>query len=340
MPCLFAHYLTAQAAMRRSPREIVAAALASDLAAYRLGAQGPDILFYYKALPWQQSDEAIRVGFKMHEHDTAATFACGLEYVRDGSSPDRSAALAYLCGLSTHLCLDAEAHPWILYWTGDITEGAPQADRMRALHRHNVLETAIDAILVSDAAGAAGTDWLRRQRLMAVSRTQATAVGRLYEHVLREVHGERFTAEQVREATRDMTRVFDLLTDRRRLRTRAMGLVAAPFDRDRFIRDSVYPTVPDPVSADLFAHAHEWRLPMDQAVVRSESFGDLFDRAAERSAKCVVAIARAGLGQIPIDEAVAVVGDRSMLTGAECEDARPLVAFAPGRDELWGSVGL
>jgi hypothetical protein len=340
MPCLFAHYLTAQAAMRRAPREIVAAALGPNMSSYRLAAQGPDILFYYKALPWQHSDEAIRIGFKMHEHDTAATFACGLEYVRDGEPSDRNAALAYLCGLSTHLCLDAEAHPWIFYWTGDISEGAPQADRARALHRHNVLETAIDAILVAEAAGAARSDWLRRQRIMAVSRPQATAIGRLYEHVLREVHGETFTAAQVREAIRDMTRVFDLLTDRRRPRTRAMGLVAAPFDRDHFIRDSVYPAVPDAVSADLFAQAHEWRLPIDPEVLRSESFDDLMERAVQRSTECVVAIARAGLGQVPIDDAVDVVGNRSMLTGADCEDERPLLAFAPGLDDLWGSAGL
>ena len=340
MPCLFAHYLIAQAAARRAPRELVAAALGADMSAYRLAAQGPDILFYHKALPWQHSDEAIRIGFKMHEHDTAATFACGLDYVHNGGSQDRSAALAYLCGLSTHLCLDAEAHPWIFYWTGDITEGAREAERARALHRHNVLETAIDALLVGEASGASGSDWLRRQRLMAVTRTQAAAVGRFYEHVLREVHGETFTAAQVTEAIRDMTWVFDLLTDRRRLRTRAMGIVAAPFDRDRFIRDSVYPAVPDPVSADLFAQIHEWRLPMDPAVVRSESFHSLMERAIQRSAECVVAVARAGLGQIPIDEAVAVVGNRSMLTGADCEDERPLVAFAPGLDDLWESAGL
>lgn len=336
MPCLFTHYLAAQEAMRRSPRELVAATLASALRAYRQGAQGPDILFYYKALPWQHSDDAIRLGFAMHEHHTAATFTCALEYIRAAPSPDRATALAYLCGVATHLCLDAEAHPWILYWTGDITEGAPGEARRRALLRHNLLETGIDAILVGRAAGTAPTDWLRRQRLLSVSAVQARTIGGLYEHVLREVHGERFPAEQVVEAIADMAWVYDLLTDRRRLRTRAMKALAAPFDRDHFIRDSVYPAVPHPVAADLFAERHEWRVPMDPQAVRHERFGDLYEQAVVKSAACVEAIARAGLGEITVDEAVAVVGNRSMLTGADCSDTRRPAAFAPDVEALWG----
>ena len=40
-----------------------------------------------------------------------------------------------------------------------------------------------------------------------------------------------------------------------------------------------------------------------------------------------------------VDEAVAVIGDRSMLTGLACDDPRPRVAFAPDRDLIWGDAG-
>lgn len=339
MPNLFCHYLTGKRAARRAsalsaqrgdPHDHASAVVAANARAYRLGMQGPDILFYYNAAPWRHSAEAIRLGFLLHEHTTSATFARGLEYALGGPRADRPVALAYLAGLATHLCLDAEVHPWVLYWTGDITEGAPEADRMRALRRHNLLETNIDAELVARAAGAAGTKWLRRQRLLAVSAQEAGVIGRLYEHVLREAHGERFAAAEVVKAIRDMTWAYDLLTDERRLATRLMVRVAVPFDRHRLIRDSVYPAVPDPAAVGLMRGARAWRRPTEPGSVRREGFDDLLDRAVENSAAGVAAILSAGRGTLSVEAAVAAIGDRNMLTGAAGGDRRPLTAFAPG----------
>jgi hypothetical protein len=43
-------------------------------------------------------------------------------------------------------------------------------------------------------------------------------------------------------------------------------------------------------------------------------------------------------GDGTIDDAVEVIGDRSMLTGVDCDDPRPRVAFAPDLDLVWGDV--
>ena len=41
-------------------------------------------------------------------------------------------------------------------------------------------------------------------------------------------------------------------------------------------------------------------------------------------------------GDGTVEEAVEVIGDRSMLTGVACDDPRPRVAFAPDLDLIWG----
>ena len=44
-------------------------------------------------------------------------------------------------------------------------------------------------------------------------------------------------------------------------------------------------------------------------------------------------------GDAAVDEAVAVIGYRSMFSGVACDDPRPQVAFAPDRARIWEGAG-
>ncbi len=50
-------------------------------------------------------------------------FAAMLRLAGAAPAPDRPALYAFVCSYAAHLCLDAGAHPWILYWTGDVSRG-------------------------------------------------------------------------------------------------------------------------------------------------------------------------------------------------------------------------
>ena len=78
------------------------------------------------------------------------------------------------------------AHPWVLYWTGDITDGADPAAKTEAFRRHGVLEASIDVILTRERSD--DTAWLRRQRLLRLPSAQATTAARLLSGMLSDVY--------------------------------------------------------------------------------------------------------------------------------------------------------
>jgi hypothetical protein len=66
---------------------------------------------------------------------------------------------------------------------------------------------------------------------------------------------------------------------------------------------------------------------------------ELLDTADVETRACLDAVAAVafGAGEGDVEEAVATIGDRNMLTGLPCGDRRPLVAFAPRRDLIWAA---
>ena len=124
---MFAHYLVAESAMQRADAgELVEGAYD----AYKVGAQGPDVFFYSRLVRGHRSRPNI--ARLTHQHQMAAAFRSMLTRASASPAGERGGAFAFVAGYAAHLCLDAEAHPWVLYWTGDITDGAdPAATRRR-----------------------------------------------------------------------------------------------------------------------------------------------------------------------------------------------------------------
>ncbi len=60
MPDMFAHYTVAEAARQSLPDGPLARLLAAEHDAYKVGAQGPDFLFYSGVRPWQRGSQRPR----------------------------------------------------------------------------------------------------------------------------------------------------------------------------------------------------------------------------------------------------------------------------------------
>ena len=133
MPDMFAHYTVAEAARQSLPDGPLARLLAGGHDAYKVGAQGPDFLCYSGARPWRAGrNDLARL---LHRHEVNAVFRSMLGHAHGLPGKERAIAFAYVCGYAAHLCLDAGAHPWVLYWTGDIGDGASAGTRARSRTR-------------------------------------------------------------------------------------------------------------------------------------------------------------------------------------------------------------
>ena len=329
MPDMFAHYLVAEEAARRAD---AGGLLSGAFDAYKVGAQGPDVFFYSRLVRGRRRrPDLARL---THQHQMAAAFRSMLARAAASPAGERGAAFAFIAGYAAHLCLDAEAHPWVLYWTGDITEGAEPTARTEAFRRHGVLEASIDVILTRERSD--DTAWLRRQRLLRLPPAQATTAATLLSGMLNDVYGVTFTPTEGRSAFRAMEWVYTTMSDPRALPTRLLGMVAPAVDKSGAVRTQIYPETPAPAAARLCAGQSDWYYPSLPDEPRTATFAEILETATAGTVRCLEAIAAVAGHQAPVDEAVAVIGDRSMLTGLACDDPRPRVAFAPDRDLLWG----
>jgi hypothetical protein len=342
MPDMLAHYEVAEAARRRLPRGPLADLLDAEHDTFKVGAQGPDFFFYSHVWPGQKSRGDL--AFLCHQHKMSEAFRFMLAAAAEAPPPERRVLTAWACGYAAHLCMDAGAHPWILYWTGDITAGVDAGAGAAARRRHGVLEASIDLTLARRHPGGADAAWIRRQRLLHIPEPQRGIIAELWERLMCEVHGVRFTAAEGRAAFRDMAFVYGSMSDRGSALSRMLTALLPVIDGNGLIRTQIYPAEPHPAAASLLATARAWYYPSVPGEQHTASFHDIVETAVVETTACLQAIGAAlaggGAGSAAdagdLEAALAVIGDRNMLTGLPCEDPRPLVAFAPGLEHAWG----
>lgn len=332
MPDMLAHYDVAEAARARLAPGRLAALLAAAPDAYAVGAQGPDFLFYADVRPGRRARKEL--AFPVHQKRTGETVAAMLAYADAAPEAERAALLAYACGHAAHICLDAGAHPWILYWTGDVSAGTGSEDGARAMRRHGILEASID-VMFAARHRPPGFSWPRSRRLLSLAPARRRAIAAMWSCVLRDVHGAPFTPREAAAAFSDMAFVYGSMTDRRSPLSRLLRAGAMRLDPRGLVRTQIYPAVPHPAAVRLLRERRTWCYPSRPDEPRTETFAAICDRAVAETVACLGAVADAAFGG-DAAAAASAIGDRNLITGEPCGDPAPLVAFAPDRDALWG----
>ncbi len=335
MPDLLAHYDVAEAARARLTPGPLGRLLAGAADAYAVGAQGSDFLFYSHL--WPDGHGRSDLAFLVHRQHMSEAFATMLRLAREAPERDRPALYAYVSGYAAHLCLDACAHPWILYWTGDVSAGVDSPEAAKAMRRHGTLEASIDVMLAARHRPA-GFSWRRSRLLLSLTASRRRAVARLWPVVMRDVHGVTFTTRETNAALLTMALVYGQMTDRRSPLSLLLRVGGRRLDPHDIARTQVYPARPHPAAVALLGERREWRYPSKPDERRTETFAELCDRAVDETLACLGAVASVAFEDGRIEDAVAVIGDRNMFTGVPCDDPRAPVAFAPGRDALWGDA--
>ncbi|WLD94034.1 zinc dependent phospholipase C family protein [Alkalihalobacillus sp. AL-G] len=105
---------------------------------FRFGTQGPDPFFYHNFWPWKSTPVA-EVGDRIH-HEHCGQFLMKLVQFTKMRLDDRK-LIAFTTGFITHHILDRNAHPYIIYRSGNEN------------NRHQKLEILIDTLLMKELRG-------------------------------------------------------------------------------------------------------------------------------------------------------------------------------------------
>ncbi|MDF9867679.1 hypothetical protein OKW22_001257 [Bacilli bacterium PM5-3] len=106
MPAFATHFFYAKKVYEESDKE-VKKLIERYRSYYDLGAQGPDIFFYYK--PYKRNNIAA-YGSSLHNKQAKRLFEDAIKKIKE---VDDQAAFVYLLGLGTHFSLDSSFHPII-----------------------------------------------------------------------------------------------------------------------------------------------------------------------------------------------------------------------------------
>ena len=200
MPGIATHYLFGTEAY--SVLDRIVGGKSDDLAAFLLGNQGPDPLFYLAATPSEQS--LRRIGQTMHRRRTVALLRAVHE--RLVANAENTAVAAYALGFLCHYILDSTVHPLVYAQEHAICDskgatplleawasrGMPLQERHSVWsHRivHATIETSIDEYVLTTKRGATAATMpphktmLRcpAETLLSISQALADVVSGVYE---------------------------------------------------------------------------------------------------------------------------------------------------------------
>jgi len=88
-------------------------------AAFYLGCQGPDMLFFHNYQPWRRDKTMFALGVSMHSRDTRALLEHLIRFAKRYEGVDRDELVSYAIGFLTHYAVDKNAHPIVYRISGD-----------------------------------------------------------------------------------------------------------------------------------------------------------------------------------------------------------------------------
>lgn len=276
MPALVSHFMFADSALHEAQPYLAKAIEAAPLA-FRWGAQGPDILFFYHPLT---ENSINRVGHRMHEERVDRMFQALTAACSHSHTPE---ATAYLLGYCCHYILDRSAHPFVTYIANYRID--PLYPQLSLSAQHNLCESELDRALIAAAHSGKPADYPAHMILSYDNKT-ANCIGTVLSHAIWNVYGTRVPVSAVKSSMRSMIHVQHLLHDRSGRRHTALSWLEHRLHISGDFSSLIRPLAP--IDADCTNHSHQpW---IDASMPHMRRYTDYFQilNNAQRPAACLM----------------------------------------------------
>lgn len=176
---------------------------------YVLGAQGPDIFYYYNFLPWQKSKHVSRIATLIHNFKTGDFLKMGIKYaLKTNSDKEKYNLLTYMLGFLCHFHLDKNIHPYVCYCTENKIY---KTDGTLAKVSHQDIETTIDIIYSREKKGQKAHK-IKLYKLFN-SRCMTAVILEFYTNAFKKLFLIHVPGKVIRKSAEDMRKGFMVIYD-------------------------------------------------------------------------------------------------------------------------------
>lgn len=277
MPAAISHYLLARKVMD-DPSFDSGKSFCEN--AFLWGAQGPDFFFTHRFFPWQKGNSLKEIGDWLHRTRPSKIFDFAQEYENGERGNDTS--LSYILGFLCHYALDSVAHPFVNY-SAEMLHELVKPSTLETCH--NEVEANLDVILLRYERAELPSDFSLKRAIPKdeLVRREMTA---FYQPLLERLYGIKAPEDAIAQAVDDCRTAFGLMTDRTTLKKKILLRV----EKGKVPSLSCHVrSMTEETDFDYSNVLHrEWQWPMDTGELRTESYFDLYEQAAE-FAKALIA---------------------------------------------------
>ncbi|MCD7723551.1 MAG: zinc dependent phospholipase C family protein [Clostridiales bacterium] len=279
-----------------------------------IGAQGPDIFFFHRALPFWWGKPLRKAGSAVHRAAFGSVLDEMTEYCKTSKRP--GIAKSYVCGFILHYALDRCAHPYIYFRQNLLTAAAKPKNPPSA---HNTVELSIDSVMLNEKLGVKKPRGFNTKNMFCCNDFELSEIAgaaAAFSKVIAPLH---FDVNDVKTAVKDTRRAQGVLADKTGLKKAAAAAVqtlAAPFSGG-FMLSAMFRTNNLTKARGFMNYERRrWESPFAQNEKRkksSESFLDLYEYAKKDAAQML----DAWRGGLPGEQ---ITNNISFLTGLKTEE--------------------
>ncbi len=304
MPAYSTHYIFAKE-MKEDIEKIIDFKL--DECAYFVGAQGPDIFFDHRVMPWMIGKTLRKIGSALHRSKPSKILDEMRSYI--ALSNDKSIAKSYAIGFILHYALDRKCHPFVYALQNKMVERKIFSNPHSA---HNTIEFSMDAFLLNKKLNISLPHTFDTASTLELNDKSLNELGKMISFVTTKVTGKSVSPNDCIQAVKDLEYVQRLTSDKdckKEKLVNTIDKVIAPFSNNFKLKALMIPK--DLENAKKYGNIERkiWFSPFDKQK-RNDSFEDLFESAKGDALKIVKGFFDGG-------DTFELTQNKSFLTGVE-----------------------
>lgn len=293
---------------------------------YYLGAQGPDIFFYYNVWPWADGKSVNNLASILHKHNTQLFLIESYHYIHSISSiKDREIMLAYFYGFLSHYALDQISHPFIFYYSG-VTDPKDNSTSLFK-YEHKLFECSLDTILRNNYS--ASNEHLKTQHdIVKLTEAIPLAFDTFFQYIFKKVYDVDIVDSCASIAAKSMYKVIKFLYDPRHMKKHVLVIFEKLINKPLAYSTAVFPVSLDNRLDYMNTSKKQWLHPCDDTIKSTHSFMELFEKATKLTAEYINAFENYTQGSLSDVSLKSIIQNNAYDTGQPSDKRIPMKHYA------------